>query len=207
MSRALIATQVFLLMCAPLPQASYVAVGLGREGGLELLQLLLIYAASDVLALGLLVLVVRRLPLPERLRLLVERGAARAEAHSAGRATLPAFFVAGVASLYSVALLAGMRRARALPSLAAGLAGDLSQFTSTVLLGGALARLLPVPGGEWLFLLGAPLLVGGATLAPVGLRRVRRIAGTTPLAACLDGTIRCRSAAYVLDSTSSGAAF
>ena len=157
--RSLIALQVFALMCAPLPQASYVAIGLGRGEGLGLAVLLVLYALSDVVALTVIALAVRRLPLPQRVRSLVERVAQRAERSAHGRTLLPALFAVGFASLYSVAVLAGLSRVRLLPALAAGLAGDLVQFTTTVALGGALARLLPFPGADWVFVLTAPFLV------------------------------------------------
>ena len=182
MLRATIALQVFLLMCAPLPQASYIAVGIGREAGLAMALLLLLYTLSDALVVTAIALGARRLPLPARLRALVERAADRAERATRGRATLPALFAVGFASLYSAGILAGLRPGRLAPTLAAGIAGDVVQFSGTVALGGALARLLPFPGAEWVFIMAAPLLIAGLPAAGWVARATLR--ALTPSPSC-----------------------
>ena len=111
--------------------------------------LLVLYTASDALVVTAIALGARRLPLPARLRARVERIAARAERATRGRATLPALFAVGFASLYTAGVLAGLRPGRLATALATGIAGDVVQFTGTVALGGALARLLPFPGAVW----------------------------------------------------------
>jgi hypothetical protein len=175
MVRATIGLQVFLLMCAPLPQASYIAVGVGREAGLAMALLLALYAASDTIVITAIALGVRRLPLPRRVRALVERTATRAERATRGRATLPALFATGFASLYTAGVLAGLRRGRLWPALTAAVIGDLVQFTGTVALGGALARLLPFPGADWVFILVAPLLIAALPAAAWTARAVFRL--------------------------------
>jgi hypothetical protein len=185
MLRATVALQVFLLMCAPLPQASYVAVGVGREAGLAMALVLLLYVASDTIVVTAIALGVRRLPLPARLRALAERAAARAERATRGRATLPALFAAGFASLYTAGVLAGLRPGRLAPALAAGIAGDVVQFSGTVALGGALARLLPFPGADWVFILAAPLLVAALPAVAWTARAARQLlVPSAPCAAC-----------------------
>ena len=168
MTRTLISLQVFLLMCAPLPQASYVGVAVGRNAGLGIMLLLALYTLSDLLALLLIYAVVRRVRLPGRLGHWVARTAARAEQIGRGPAALPALFATGYASLYAVGVIAGLRRLRPARVMAAGLAGDLFQFTTTVALGGLLAALLPFPGASWAVVAAAPLLtvtlvLGGRT--------------------------------------------
>ncbi len=177
MRRAFLSLQVLLLMCTPLPQASYAAVGLGRRGGLAMLRLLALYAISDAVALLLITWALRRVTLPARVRALVDRAAQRAQPVARRGATLPALFAVGFVSLYTVGVIAGLSRVRLLPALTAGIAGDLVQFTGTVALGGLLARLLPFPGADWVFLLAAPLLV--ATL-PGAAWAVRSAVGTVP---------------------------
>ena len=168
MTRILISLQVFLLMCAPLPQASYVGVAVGRNAGLAMVLLLALYTLSDLLALLLSSTVVRRVRLPGRLGRWVARTAARAEQIGRGPAALPALFATGYASLYAVGVIAGLSRLRPARVMAAGLAGDLVQFTTTVALGGLLAALLPFPGANWAVVAAAPLLtvalvLGGRT--------------------------------------------
>ena len=188
-SRAVISLQVFLLMCAPLPQASYLGVAVGRNGGLAMGIMLALYTLSDVLALLLISTLVRHLRLPGRLGRWVTRTAARAEGIASGRAMLPALFVTGYASLYAVGVIAGLSRLRPSRVIVAGLAGDLVQFTSTVALGGVLAHALPLPGGEWALLLAAPLLTGAVALGGTTYRSIVRV--RRPTAMPLAGTSLC----------------
>ena len=191
MSRAVISLQVFLLMCAPLPQASYVGVAVGRNAGLAMGIMLALYTLSDLLALLLIYAVVRRVRLPGRLGRWVERTAATAEQTTRGRAALPALFATGYASLYAVGVIAGLSRLRPARVIAAGLAGDLFQFTSTVALGGVLARALPFPGGTWAVLLAAPLLTGAVALAGRTCRSWVRTVRATSTAPPLAATVPC----------------
>ena len=158
MTRTLISLQVFLLMCAPLPQASYVGVAVGRNAGLAMVLILALYTLSDLLALLLIATVVRRVQLPGRLGRWVARTAARAEQIGQGPAALPALFATGYASLYAVGVIAGLSRLRPARVIVVGLAGDLFQFTTTVALGGLLAALLPFPGASWAVVAAAPVL-------------------------------------------------
>ena len=164
MTRTLISLQVFLLMCAPLPQASYVGVAVGRGAGLGMALLLALYTLSDLLALLLIYAVVRRVRLPGRLGRWVERTAVRADRIGGGPAALPALFATGYVSLYAVGVIAGLSRMRPVRVIMAGLAGDLVQFTSTVALGSVLATLLPFPGGSWALVAAAPLVTGAIVL-------------------------------------------
>ena len=173
-SRAIISLQVFLLMCAPLPQASYIGVAVGRDAGLALGIMLVLYTLSDLLALLLIAALVRRVRLPGRLGRWVARTAARAEGLAGGRTALPALFATGYASLYAVGVLAGLSRLRPARVIAAGLAGDLVQFTSTVALGGVLAHALPLPGGTWALLLAASLLTGAVALSGAAYKFIAR---------------------------------
>jgi hypothetical protein len=157
-ARTLIGLQVFLLMCAPLPQASYIGVAVGRGAGLAMVLLLALYTLSDLLALLLISTVVRRVRLPGRLGRWVARTAARAEQLGRRPAALPALFATGYASLYAVGVLAGLSQLRPARVIAVGLAGDVFQFTTTVALSGLLATLLPVPGGSWALVVVAPLV-------------------------------------------------
>lgn len=175
--RTLFSLQVFLLMCTPLPQASYAAVGFGRTVGLSMGLMLALYTASDVVGF----LTVRwltrhagrpglarlRRRLPQWLGRRLDRGCERAAIAGRGAVTAPAMFAAGYANLYLAALVAGFSRMRLLPALLYGITGDLVQFTGTVALAGMLARLLPFPGADWAALLAAPVLLG---LVPAGLR-------------------------------------
>ena len=160
-----VSLQVFLLMCAPLPPASYIGVAVGRDAGLAMGVLLALYMLSDLLALLVISALVRQVRLPGRLGRWVERTVATAEQTARGRAALPALFATGYASLYAVGVIAGLSRMRPARVLAAGLAGDLVQFTSTVALGGVLVTMLPFAGGTWVVLLAAPLLTGAVALA------------------------------------------
>ena len=182
MSRAIISLQVFLLMCAPLPQASYIGVAVGRDAGLALGIMLVLYTLSDLLALLLIAALVRRVRLPGRLGRWVARTAARAEGLAGGRAALPALFATGYASLYAVGVLAGLSRLRPARVIAAGLAGDLVQFTSTVALGGVLAHALPLLGGTWALLLAALLLTGAVALGGAAYRFMARMLRPTTVA-------------------------
>lgn len=179
MRRALTAFQLFLLMTAPLPQASYAAIGLGRAAGLHILLLLGLYAVSDVVAVLSVMTVVRwlgprghralaRLGRPGRW---LERELQRAETLSRGALGVPTLFIGGVVNLYLVAAVAALGNVSRRVTLAAAIAGDLIQFVSTVALGGVLARALPFPAAEWVFLLAAPLFIGAL---PAALRLTHR---------------------------------
>lgn len=148
-------------MCTPLPQASYAAVALGQRAGLDLLLMFGLYAAADVVALFVLTTVLRRVPLPPLLRRFVDRAGHAAERRLSPRRRLAALFLTGYANLYAVGVLMGFGRVRLAPAFLAGMAGDLVQFTSTVLLGGVVARFLPIPGAELSFLAGATLVAVG----------------------------------------------
>ena len=189
MSRAVISLQVFLLMCAPLPQASYIGVAVGRDAGLALGVMLALYTLSDLLALLLIAAAVRRLRLPGRLGRWVTRTAARAERIAGGPAALPALFATGYVSLYAVGVIAGLSRMRPARVIAAGLAGDLVQFTSTVALGGVLAHALPLPGETWALLLAAPLLTSVVALGGAAYRSVVR--ALRPTARAVVGVSAC----------------
>lgn len=179
MRRVLTVCQLFLLMSTPLPQASYLAILLGRSAGFHILLLFCLYAASDVVAMLAVMTAVRwlgprghraltRLGRPGRW---AERELQRAETLSQSALSLPALFVGGVVNLYLVAAIAGLGNISRRKAMSAGIAGDLTQFISTVALGGALARALPFPAAEWLILMIAPLVVGGL---PAVLRLGRR---------------------------------
>lgn len=180
MRRTLISLQVFALMCSPLPQASYAAVGLGRTLGMRLLPMVLLYALSDLVVFLAYWWVTRRLGfaglgriqrrLPSMLGERLARAGSGAERVGQGTATLPAIFAAGSASLYLAVVMTALSRARLLPAMLAAVTADVLQFTGTVALAGALARLLPVPGGQWLMLAAAPALVA---LLPLCMRMGR----------------------------------
>jgi len=157
-ARTLIGLQVFLLMCAPLPQASYIGVAIGRGAGLAMILLLALYTLSDLLALLLIATIVRRVRLPGRLGRWVARTVARAEQIGRGPAALPALFATGYASLYAVGVLAGLSQLRPARVIAAGLAGDVFQFTTTVALSGLLTTVFAIPGGSWALVVAAPLV-------------------------------------------------
>lgn len=184
MRHALFTLQVFLLMCTPLPQASYAAIGLGRTLGLGMGLMFGLYFVSDLIAFLVVRWVTRRVGLPGLARLRrrlprrlgepLERLSERAARSSAAKMTLPAMFAAGYANLYLAALAAGLSRVRLLPALLVGVTGDLLQFTGTVALAGMMARAMPFPGADWAALLVAPALVGLLPAAlPLGRGVVR----------------------------------
>jgi hypothetical protein len=172
----LFAIHVFLMMCLPLPQAAYAAVGVGRTVGLGMLHLLSLYVASDLVAYALIVWVARRYGRRglEKLAMRLPRRAREPMLHAldSKRASLPAMFVTGYANLYLAALIAGLSRTRLVPAAVLGIGGDVIQFTSTVLLAGVINRLVPVPGGEWTLLLTLPLLLG---VLPIGLGALKKL--------------------------------
>ena len=180
MRRALFSLQVFLLMCTPLPQFSYGAVGFGRTVGLSMALILGLYVLSDLAAFLAVRWLARRLGqpglvhlqrrLPRRLVRRVEPTVARAAQAERGGLTLPALFVAGYVNLYLAALVAGLSRVRLLPAMAFAVAGDLLQFAGTLALAGLLARSLPFRGAEWVTLLTVPVLLG---LVPAGMCAAR----------------------------------
>lgn len=163
-------------MCTPVPQAAYAAVALGRRAGLDLLLMFGLYAAADVLALFILTAVLRRVPLPGLLRRLVDRAGHAAERKLSPRRRVAALFLTGYANLYAVGVLMGFGRVRLAPAFLAGLAGDLVQFTSTVVLGGFIARFLPIPGAEWSFLAGATIVAVGIPACLWLLRHALKLA-------------------------------
>jgi hypothetical protein len=174
--RVLLAIHVFLMMCLPIPQAAYAAVGLGRTVGLGMLHLISLYVASDLVAYAMIVWVARRYG-----RRGLEKLAMRLPGHARGpllsaldskRVSLPAMFVTGYANLYLAALIAGLSRRRVVPAAVLGIGGDVIQFTSTVLLAGVINRLLPIPGGEWAVLLTLPLLLG---VLPIGFGALKKV--------------------------------
>lgn len=170
-------------MCTPLPQASYAAVALGQRAGLDLLLMFALYAAADVVALFVLTTALRRVPLPRLVRRWVDRAGHAAERRLSPRRRLAALFLTGYANLYAVGVLMGFGRVRLAPAFLAGMAGDLVQFTSTVLLGGIVARFLPIPGAELSFLAGATLVAVGIPavlwLLRHGVRALRAMVART----------------------------
>ena len=158
--------QVFLLMCAPLPQGSYIGVTVGRNAGLSMGLMLVLYALSDLLLLLLIRAAVRRVRLPGRLRRWVERTAPSAEALTRGPAALPALVATGFASLSTIGVIAGLCPTRSVRVMVAGLMGDLVKFIGTVALGGVLTSILPFPGATWAVLVAVPLLT--SVVAMVG---------------------------------------
>jgi hypothetical protein len=177
---ALISLQVFLLMCTPLPQASYAAVAFGRSAGLGMALLFALYAVSDVVVFTLTHALVRRAGrpgllrlrgvLPSRLARPLNRAIGETSPERHGWSGLAALCAAGYANLYLAALLAGLGRRRVLPAAAAAISGDLVQFSGAIALAGVLLRVLPVPGGEWAALLTAPLIVAALPAMPRAYR-------------------------------------
>jgi hypothetical protein len=176
--RLLFILQVFVVMSLPVPQAAYAAIGFGRTIGLDLLHMIPMYILSDVIAFAVVVWVTRRYgrrgiarllrPLPERFsrpfdRVLGER-----------RTVVPlsAMFATGYANLYLAALVTGLSPMRTLPSSLLGIAGDVFQFTGTVLLASLVMKMLPFRGSEWAVLLTLPALVA---VVPFGLQGLKRL--------------------------------
>ena len=167
MRRLLFILQVFLVMSLPVPQAAYAAIGFGRAIGLDLLHMIPMYILSDIIAFAVVVWVTRRYgrrgiarllrPLPERF----SRPFDRALSERRPVVPLPAMFATGYANLYLAALVTGLSPMRTLPSSLLGIAGDVFQFTGTVLLA-SLVQMLPFRG----------LRVGGAA-DPAGAGRRR----------------------------------
>ncbi len=165
--------EVFLMMCLPAPQAAYAAVGLGHAAGLDTLAMFGLYVVSDIVAFLVVVSIGRRYGLPglERLaarlpRWMGARLLRMTEQHRPSLA-LPAMFLTGYLNLYLAAVTVGLSRMRIVPASAFGILGDVIQFTSTVLLAGLLARLLPLPGAEWIVLFTLPALLA---VLPVAAR-------------------------------------
>ena len=180
MRPVLFSLQVFVLMCLPMPQSSYVGVGLGQRAGLSMALLLLLYTLSDFVVFAFGSFAMRRLG-PAGLRRLNARlprpldrrfSAARLDAERRGRsrAALPAVFIAGSVSLHLAALVATVSRARVLPAALSAVSADVIQFTATVALAGTIAHTLPFAGGNWLALMVAPLLMGGVPITLQGAR-------------------------------------
>jgi hypothetical protein len=178
-----VSLQVLLLMCTPLPQAAYAAVGFGRTLGLGMGLIFGLYVASDVIGFLAARWLTRRVGrpglkrllrrLPGRLERRLDEAAERAAPLAGGAGMLPAMFAAGYANLYLAALIAGLSRRRLLPAMAAGIGGDLIQFSGTVAIAGTLARLVSFPGADWAALFVAPTLVG---LLPAWSRMVQATA-------------------------------
>lgn len=178
----LLSLQVLLLMCTPLPQASYAAVGLGRAAGLGMVLLFTLYVVSDVLVFTATRWIAARAGrpgiarvrswLPGRLGRLLEDGASRARVAPGGWSGAVALFAAGYANLYLAALIAGLSGRRTLTFAIAGIAGDLVQFSGAIALAGVLARVMPVPGGGWIALMTAPLVVASLPGWPRACRTV-----------------------------------
>jgi hypothetical protein len=169
--RALVNLQVFGLMCLPLPQAAYAAVALGGRLGLDIGSLLTLYALSDVLAFLVIGLVLRRLgpaAMQRARRYLPRHVDARLQRSlPAGTVALgvPAMFAAGYANLYLAAVVSGLGRSRFVTGMAFGIAGDLVQFTGTVMLASALAKALPFQGADMVLLLVLPAALAAASFA------------------------------------------
>ena len=173
----LLSVHILLLMCVPLPQSAFAAVGIGRGAGIPVAALFALYALSDVLTFALIVWGVRRMGRPGLARLETRlprslHGRLTGGVHVAGRGALstPAIFAAGYANLYLAALITGLRHGRTLPAALLGIAGDLLQFGSAALLAGTAAHFVQVPGGEFTMLMIVPVLVA---IVPLLIKRLR----------------------------------
>jgi hypothetical protein len=165
----LLSLQVLVLMCTPLPQAAYAAVGVGRSAGLGLGLLFALYLISDVVMFSATRLLAHRAGLPGVVRLkawlpawlgrALDGGARRARMAPDGWTGLAAVFAAGYANLYLAALITGLGGRRTLAFTLAGIAGDMVQFSGAIVLAGVLARAISIPGGGWFALMTAPLVV------------------------------------------------
>jgi hypothetical protein len=178
----LLSLQVFLLMSTPLPQASYAAVGVGRGAGLGMGLLFALYLLSDAVVFSTTRWLVARggrpgvarlrAWLPERLGRAVADRTSKARVAPDGWSGLAAVFAAGYANLYLAALITGLSGRRTLTFTVAGIAGDLVQFSGAIALAGVLARAMGVPGGSWIALMTAPLVVASLPGWPCAYRTV-----------------------------------